>query len=98
MGLEPGERLSVLAATQGDLDALALRAPALAKGSLAASALVMAAQLDDFNTSATAKSMCAKALREAMDRLAELAPPVTTKDGVSDLQAARERRRGGAAA
>ena len=81
-----------------DFEELAKRAPGLAKGSLAASALVMAARLDDFSTSATAQSMCAKALREAMDRLAELAPPVATKDGVSDLQAERERRRGGSAA
>jgi len=42
---------------------------------LAAAALELARQLDNPRTSATAKSMCAGRLQEALDRLLELNPP-----------------------
>lgn len=61
-------------------------------GALVASALALARELDVRN-SATSKSMCARALREAMDRLRELAPPVLKRDAVDELAAARKVRR-----
>lgn len=86
-------RDSVLAAVRRDLEDLAGRDPRLAEGSLAASALALAAALDDPANSATSKSMCARALRESIDRLWELAPPPQTKDGIDDLASRRSKRR-----
>lgn len=56
--------------------------------SLAASAMELARQMDSRN-SATAKSMCAGRLQEAMDRLLELNPPQTEATPLDQL---RERR------
>lgn len=70
----------------------------LADSSIAATALVMADQLDDPGTSATSKSMCAKALREAMDRLRDLTPPKPAGDSIDDLAKQREQRRARASA
>jgi hypothetical protein len=44
------------------------------------------------HNSATSKSMCARALTEIMERLAELAPPKTEGDQVDDLSARRAGR------
>lgn len=68
------------------------------KGSaLAASAIALAKELDSATNSATSKSMIARELREHMDRLRELAPPMEEADGVDELAKQRERRRGSAA-
>jgi hypothetical protein len=88
---------TVTAAVRHDLALLRVRAAELADSALAASALVLAEQLDAPKTSATSKSMCAKALREAMDRLFELAPPRKEEDGIDQLSARRAARRGRAA-
>lgn len=58
---------------------------------IVASAVALARELDEKN-SATSKSMCARALREAMDRLRELAPPKQRADALDDLKARRDRR------
>jgi hypothetical protein len=84
---------TVVQSTRADLERLRERAPELADGALAASALVLARQLDDPRTSATSKSMCAKALREVIDRLFELAPPAREEDQLDRLRAQREQRR-----
>lgn len=61
----------------------------VAKSALAASALALAAEIDEASNSATSKSMCAKALHDALDRLREIAPP---KQEETDLDRARKRR------
>lgn len=58
---------------------------------IVASAVALARELDDDN-SATSKSMCARALREAMDRLRDLAPPKAKADRLDDLTARRQKR------
>lgn len=60
---------------------------------LAKSALVLAAQLDDPEVSATAKSMCSRSLIETWDRLAAAGPAKTKPDRLDDLRGRRERRR-----
>lgn len=57
---------------------------------LAATALVLAGELDDPNNSATSKSMCARALTETLDKLRALAPDEKPK--VSKLDELRQRR------
>lgn len=76
----------VLGAVNRDLRQLALRDAALADSALAESARALARKLDDPETSATAAAACAKALREALDRLRELAPAVEETDWLSELQ------------
>lgn len=85
------EPLTVAAAVQADLDEIGQRDPALARSGLAASALSLAREMDDKN-SATSKSMCARALREALDRLRELAPAERKKDKVDELSTRRKAR------
>lgn len=79
---------------QRDLDDIAQRNPRLATSGLAASALALAAELDNPN-SATSKSMCARALLETQDRLRELCPPDQEEDEVDELAARRATRRAG---
>jgi hypothetical protein len=88
---------TVVAAVQRDLDAIAKADKALAESSLAATALALAAELDDPNNSATSKSMCAGRLLDAMSLLRELTPEGEEQDGLDDLSARRAKRRGSAA-
>jgi hypothetical protein len=85
--------MSVAKAVKRDIADIRKRDRALGDSALAASALVLAEQLDDPGNSATAKSMCARALREALDRLRELAPARKESDDVDDLAKRRARRR-----
>jgi hypothetical protein len=78
--------MSVVEAVQAEIDAL--NAP---KGSLSATALAMAAEIDGEN-SATSKSMCAKVLVDTMERLRAAAPPEKREDGVDEIAKRRERR------
>lgn len=80
-------------------DLKALRDPSLASSALAGVALAMARELDDESNSATSKSMCARALLDALERLRELAPEREEGDGLDDLAARRAARlaRGAAA-
>lgn len=83
---------AVEAGVDRDLKAL----PAVVRGgALAATALVLARELDDVGNSATSKSMCARALSEALDKLRAVAPEESREDGVDDLAAARAARRSG---
>lgn len=66
--------------------------PRLAGSALAATALVLAGELDDPDNSATSKSMVARALNETMGRLRELAPPVGEVNPLGDIRARRDRR------
>ena len=80
-------------AVRRDLALLAKRDPVLAKGALAASALALAAEIDDAGNSATSKSMCARALMDTMTRLRELAPVDEASDRLDELSARRGRRK-----
>jgi hypothetical protein len=64
----------------------------LAESGLAASARALARELDRPN-SATSKSMCARALHDALDRLRELAPPERKADRIDEVNRKREERR-----
>lgn len=87
-------KLSVASAVQRDLEELERRLEGIGESGLAATALTLARELDKPKNSATSKSMCAKALREVMDRLLELVPPEEEKDDLDDLAARRAQRRG----
>ena len=83
--------VSVVEAVERDLAQL----PKDLAGSVyAASALALAAEMDTRN-SATSKSMCAKELRDTMDRLRQLAPAKKEKDKLDDLSARRAKRLAG---
>jgi hypothetical protein len=59
---------------------------------LVASAFALARELDDEN-SATSKSMCARALREAMAEIRVLAPTKPKADALDELANRRQTRR-----
>lgn len=88
----------VEAAVRRDLDGLAVRDQGLAQSGLAASALALARGIDDPRSSLTSKSMAARALREALDRLLELAPPEETSDRIDELGGRAARKLGRTAA
>ena len=83
--------MTVVASVKRDIEAIAERDPKLATSGLAALALSLAREMDAKN-SATSKSMCARALAETLERLAELAPPAPAQDGVDQLAAKRNAR------
>lgn len=60
--------------------------------SLGASIAVLAAQLDDPKTSATSKSMCAKALKDLLAEVRELAGQETGGDRLDELAKRRSKR------
>ena len=80
--------MNVVSAVQRDLDALG---GDLAESALAATALALAAEIDDAGNSATSKSMCARALTETLERLRVLAADVKPEK-VSKLDELRARR------
>lgn len=87
-----------MAAVGRDLEDVRRRSPKLAQSALAATALALAAQLDNPHTSATSKSMCAKALLDTLDQVRELCPPEEEPDEVDELAARRTARRAGGSA
>jgi predicted RNA-binding Zn ribbon-like protein len=88
--------VTVLEAVERDLDRLRGRDAELAESALAASAVALAREVDSGRNSATSKSMCARELREVMDRLWELAPEKMQGDGLDELNARRTARRSAA--
>lgn len=74
---------SVVAGVRRDLEAIARRDPALARSSLAATALSLARELDADD--ARSKAMAARELRETMDRIRALAPAESAGDDVDEL-------------
>ena len=85
------KKMTVVAAVQRDLDGLA---GDWATSGLAASALSLAAAMDDPDTTPTAKANCANRLQGALNRLLELAAPSGQAESVVDeLVARREARR-----
>lgn len=83
---------TVLAAVDRDIAVIAGRDRSVAGSTLAATVRALARVMDDPDTSATAKSLCAKALRDTLDRLMELAP-INRSDRLDELARKRERRR-----
>ena len=83
---------SVVDAVQRDLADIAKADPKLGASGLAGSALALARMIDDDTNSATSRASCAHELREALDRLRELAPKQADKDGLDDLGARRAKR------
>ena len=90
--------MSVFEAVEKDLAALRERDASLADSALAATAKVLAQELDSARNSATSKSMCARALHDVMDRLRELTPAAKEADRVDEIAHRRARRVGGAGA
>jgi len=84
----------VTAAVRRDLVEIGKRSKGLADSTLAASALALAAELDDRN-SATSKSMCAKELRETIAALWAQCPAEEEADGIDELAKRRAARRAG---
>lgn len=76
---------SVVSAVERELQEIAKRDAVLARGAVAATALALAREMDGHN-SATSKSMCAKALMEALAELRGLAPPVERKDDLDGIK------------
>ena len=89
--------LTVVAAVEDELKELGRRDPALARSSLAATALALARELDDEGNSATSRAMCARAMLNTFNRLRELAPEAPKESRLDDLSAKRTARlaRGG---
>jgi hypothetical protein len=98
-GFGAARRADLIEATERDLADLRTRDRALADSGLAAMVLQLAYEIADPYNSATSKSMCAKALLDAMSQLRELAPPKRKSDRLDDLAARRLQRlaAGGAA-
>jgi hypothetical protein len=72
-------------------------APELADSTLAAAALALAAAVDAPRTSPTAKSMCARELRELLGELREQMPEGEERDRLDELTARRDARVAGGA-
>lgn len=81
---------SVVESLERDLEAMG---PKARDSTLAATALALAADLDDDGNSATSHSMCAKSMIDVLRELRQLAPPRQEADGVTDLNAERNARR-----
>lgn len=62
------------------------------RSGLAATALAMADELDDEDNSATAKSMCAGKLIDALERLRALVPEKAKETKLDDIAKRREQR------
>lgn len=90
--------VSLVDAVGRDVAALVVRAPALRDSALVAVALALAAEVDRPGNSATSKSLCARCVVDAMERLREMAPPVALDDAVDDLASRRSERQARAAA
>lgn len=89
--LDFGGVVSVVDAVRRDLVSLG---GDLGESALAATALALAAELDDPGNSATSKSMCARALNETMERLRALVPeePAGKVSKLDELRARRAAR------
>jgi hypothetical protein len=66
-------RLSVPAATDRDIRSIARENKELGRGGLAAAALALAREIDDPETSASAKASCVRQLRATLDELRQAA-------------------------
>lgn len=76
---------TVEAAVKRDIAQIALLDPQLAESGIAATAIALAREIDSGGNSATSKSMCARALQDALRDLRELAPPNRQRDRLDEL-------------
>jgi hypothetical protein len=94
-------RTHVISAAMREVEALRERDAQLADSALAASAVALAYEIENPYNSATSKSMCARELRDTLDRLRELAPVKRREDSVdvirNDLAERRAKRDAGGA-
>jgi DNA-binding IclR family transcriptional regulator len=84
--------MSVIEAAEREVEAIRKRDAALADSALAASAIALAYEIANPYNSATSKSMCAREMRDTLDRLRELAPEERKADDLDDLAARRAKR------
>lgn len=84
--------VTVLDAVTRDLASVGKRKPELADGTLAATAMALAAEIDDPTNSATSKSMCAARLVEVMQHIRELAPDAREENPLDEIRARRDRK------
>lgn len=84
-----GKRVTVAEGVRRDIKGWAIEG----EEALKAAAMSLAETMDDSTTSAAARSQCARALRENLAALRELAPKAATGDGLDEISAARSRRR-----
>lgn len=85
-------------AVRRDLTEIAKRDSSLAQSALAAAAWSMAEQLDDPLTSAHAKSLCARALLDLLNRMRDLLPPERKANALDELASRRATRTRGSRA
>ena len=98
-GVASAAPLEVVSGALRDLEQIKARDERVGGSALAASAVTLAYELANPYNSATSKALCARALRETMDRLEEMLPPeVKERDGIDQLAIERDRRRRSGAA
>lgn len=90
--IDPAPAFTIDAVRQ-ELEHLEDKLPGISSSPVSAAALAMAYEVSSPATSATAKSMCAARLMEAVDRLRALVPAEPAKDRLDELQRRREVRR-----
>jgi hypothetical protein len=82
----------VVDAVDRDLAEIRKRYPAVADSALGAAARSLALELENPYNSLTSKAMATRELREDLDRLRELAPPMPAKDALDEVAEKREGR------
>ena len=85
-------RLNVIEAAEREVEATRERDASLADSALAASAVALAYEIANPFNSATSKSMCAREMRDTLDRLRELAPEEDHADSLDELKQRRSER------
>jgi hypothetical protein len=85
-------QVTVVGALKAELAAMGRTAPELADSTLAAAALALARAVDASKTSPTAKSMCARELRELLGELRDRMPEGEERDRLDELTARRDAR------
>lgn len=86
-GLVLSGRTDVVASVERKIGALRALDPEIAEAPEAAAALAMAYEIQHPFNSATSKSMCVRAMSEAVERLRAMAPPEREQDDIDRLAA-----------
>lgn len=85
-------RLNVIEAAEREVEAIRKHDTDLADSALAASTVALAYEIANPYNSATSKSMCAREMRDTLDRLRELAPEEDHADSLDELKQRRSER------
>lgn len=91
--LRQSGRTTVVEAAEHDVASVRERDRELGDSALAAATIALAYEIEHPYNSATSKSMCAREMRDTLDRLRELVPPAAREDGIDELKKHRENRR-----